>query len=136
MGFHYGPSVLVFAIFGWFVGLIFGGADAHRCLGILSKNGEYRLNRKTLAGGLIIIIIIVIIYTITAYPIITSMTVDAQILLNNETWDFTSSFIAAIYAAQTILFGRWEGKHGRMIVSDRLWFSRMYVFPEARSALD
>jgi hypothetical protein len=136
MSLHYGSYVLVYAMFGWLVGLVLGGVESRWRLGILTKNGEHRIQRKTLACSLAIVIVIVVVYVILIYPIFTSIVLSAQILINNEISEFGTSFLAALYAAQIILFSHWEKKHGRLIVTDSLNSTKIYAYPETDKARD
>jgi hypothetical protein len=129
MGFHYGSYVLGCAMFGLFVGIVHGGVVSRWRLRFLSKNGEHRIQRRTLACWLAIVIIIVGLWVILVYPTITTMMLSEQLLLNIEFWEFTTSFLAAIYAVQIILFSHWEKKYGRIIVSDGLNSTRIYAYP-------
>jgi hypothetical protein len=132
VSFHYGSYVFVFAILGWAFGFALGSELSRWQLRVLSKNGEYKIGLK--ATGFLLIATIVALFVFCAF--VSPAVLGAQLLLIYELVDFTSSSVAPIYAAQMILFSRWEKKHGRIIAKDGSWSTRMYVFPQSDKTPD
>ncbi len=131
MSFHYGSYVLIYVMFGWFVGLVYGWVISRWHLGNLSKHGEHRIQVKTVLATVIVAVVVLILI----YPILTSMALSAGLVLYGG-WDFLSSLLAAAYAAQVILYSHWERKHGRIIVTYSLTSNRLIAYPETDKAHD
>jgi hypothetical protein len=64
------------------------------------------------------------------------MTPDAVLHVDYELSDILYPAVAALYAAQSILFYHWERTHGKIIVSGGYWSTRLYVFPRTEKMAD
>jgi Trk-type K+ transport system membrane component len=132
IGLHYVSYVFVFVIFGGAIGFAYGGGFSRWRLKILSKNGEY----KPKLIGIVLLLIVVILILFASNVVTGLMTPDAGLRLDYELADIAYPAVAALYAAQSILFYHWERIHGKIIVSDGFWSTKLYVFPQIDKMVD
>jgi hypothetical protein len=74
--------------------------------------------------------------TVAAFNFTPGMVLSGQLLLLWGIVDLLFFCAAAMWAAQTILFYRWERKHGMTIASDSFWGTKILVFPKVDKVHD
>lgn len=110
------------SVIGVISGLVFGSVVALKYISSLEKEGEVRVNLRTLVFLLLITGILISISLLLLFNL--GVEVGIQMV------SFIYPFVPAVYAARVVLYSNWERKHGRLILFDGFLLGRVYAVPK------